>query len=153
MAIKILMEIEPFVTGTYLVCSILFILSLGGLSSPETSKRGNWFGIIAMFLSILSTIFEDDFNENYLSFFPAIIFGAVIGTIIAAKVKMTSMPQMVAALHSFVGLAATLVAFSNYFHEEGHDIPTVEVIETVIGVFIGAVTFTGSIIACGKLQE
>ena len=153
MVIIILMDIEPFVTGTYLVCSILFILALGGLSSPETSKRGNWFGMIAMLLSIISTIFENGFHENFASFFPAIAVGAVIGTIMALKVIMTSMPKMVAALHSFVGLAATLVAFSNFFHEDGKKIPAIESIETIIGVFIGAVTFTGSIVACGKLQE
>ena len=145
------MEVGPFVTGSYLACSVLFILSLGGLSSPETSKRGNWFGILAMFLSILATIFEDGFDENYVYFFPAITLGAIIGGVMALKVQMISMPQMVAALHSFVGLAATMVAFSNFFHKS--DLDVVEIVETVIGVFIGAVTFTGSVVACGKLQE
>lgn len=148
------MDAGPFVTGSYLACSVLFILSLGGLSSPETSKRGNWFGMLAMLLSIIATIFEGDFNENYISFFPAIAIGAVIGGIMAVRVQMISMPQMVAALHSFVGLAATMVAFSNFYHSENSDgLDVVEVVETVIGVFIGAITFTGSIVACGKLQE
>lgn len=173
---------QAFTTGAYIVCSILFILSLGGLSSPETSKRGNWFGIMAMTLSIVAAIFDEQFKDNWLLLFPAIAIGGVIGTIMAVKVEMISMPQMVAALHSFVGLAATIVAFANFFHAytdessstsnsvssessststngtislttEAKKFDVIETVETVIGIFIGAITFTGSIVACGKLME
>jgi NAD(P) transhydrogenase len=184
---------QAFTTGAYIVCSILFILSLGGLSSPETSKRGNWFGIMAMTLSIVAAIFDESFEENWLFLFPSIAIGGVIGTIMAVKVEMISMPQMVAALHSFVGLAATIVAFANFFHvydinstsshseipsdsnqqasdpvssnetstyvatsinlSSGEEFGVIETVETVVGIFIGAITFTGSIVACGKLME
>ena len=144
---------DSFVTGAYMVCAILFILSLGGLSSQKTAKVGNINGMIAMCLAIIATFFHDDFDSNYAIFFPLFVAGGILGTWLAMSVDMIKIPQMVAALHSFVGLAATLVAFSNFFHEDGKKIPAIESIETIIGVFIGAVTFTGSIVACGKLQE
>ncbi|OMJ96037.1 hypothetical protein SteCoe_419 [Stentor coeruleus] len=165
------MDAKAFTTGSYIVCSVLFILSLGGLSSPETSKRGNWFGIIAMLLSIVASIFDDKFDENWIFFIPAILIGGIIGTIMALRVQMISMPQMVAALHSFVGLAATIVAFANFFSINGKPdtektdangqttvvkadkLDIIEQIETVVGIFIGAITFTGSVVACGKLME
>lgn len=168
---------QAFTTGAYIVCSILFILSLGGLSSPESSKRGNWFGIMAMLLSIVAAALDENFEENWVFLFPSIAIGGLIGTIMALKVEMISMPQMVAALHSFVGLAATIVAFANFFHTfdvsdhssssstdisasetqtqsaESEDFGVIETIETVIGIFIGSITFTGSVVACGKLME
>ena len=105
-----------------------------------------------MFLSILAAIFEPDFNSNFLFFSPALVIGGTIGTVMALKVSMISMPQMVAALHSFVGIAATIVSFSNFFHKQG-ELASLDIIETTIGIFIGSITFTGSVVACGKLKE
>lgn len=141
---------EELVPGAYMVCAILFILSLGGLSSQETAMKGNIYGIIAMGAAIIATFFHDAFDYRFETFLPAFFLGAVIGLGAAIKVDMISMPQMVAALHSFVGLAAVLVGFGSYFHDE--DKSALAVIESTAGIFIGAVTFTGSIVAWGKLQ-
>ena len=134
-----------------MVCAILFILSLGGLSSQKTAKVGNINGMIAMCLAIIATFFHDDFDSNYAIFFPLFVAGGILGTWLAMSVDMIKIPQMVAALHSFVGLAATLVAFSHFLLNTDQDALTI--IETNIGVFIGAVTFTGSVVAFGKLNE
>lgn len=139
-----------FVIGAYLVCAILFILSLSGLRHQKTSKGGVVYGIIAMTLAIIATFFVDDFESNYLAFFIPFLIGGVIGAVMALQVEMINMPQMVAALHSFVGLAATLVSFSHYLLH--NDQSVLEIIETNIGVFIGAITFTGSVVAYGKLN-
>ncbi|CAG9314130.1 unnamed protein product [Blepharisma stoltei] len=142
---------EAFVVGAYMVCAVFFILSLGGLSNQESAKRGNFYGVIAMILAITATLFVEEFNGRYLFFFPAFVLGGVVGLGMALKVEMISMPQMVAALHSFVGLAATMVSFASYLLHP--DQTNLEIIEINIGVFIGAITFSGSVVAWGKLQE
>ena len=141
--------------ASYLLASILFILSLGGLSSQESAKRGVWFGIAGMVIAVLSTVFGEGI-EGHAYILSAILVGAFIGILVARKVEMTSMPQLVAILHSFVGLAAVLVGYGSYLDPEtqallGAD-RTIHLIEIFIGVFIGAITFTGSIVAWGKLD-
>ena len=142
-------------TAAYLFASIMFILSLGGLSSQESAKRGVMFGIIGMAIAILSTVLGPEI-DGYIYIIIAIAIASVIGTLVARRVEMTSMPQLVAILHSFVGLAAVLVGFGSYLDPHIQDLPASELnihlIEVFVGVFIGAVTFTGSIIAWGKLD-
>ena len=138
--------------ASYLLASILFILSLGGLSSQESARRGVWFGIVGMIIAVLSTIFGEGI-EGQAFIIAAIAVGGLIGILVARKVEMTSMPQLVAILHSFVGLAAVLVGYSDILGTHGlvgAEIAIHEV-EVFLGVFIGAITFTGSIIAYGKL--
>jgi proton-translocating NAD(P)+ transhydrogenase subunit beta len=145
---------SSLITVAYLTAGVLFILSLGGLSNPETSKRGVWYGIIGMILALVATAFNDTvgaFGMLAVAVVPAVIIGAVV----AQRVKMTSMPQLVAMLHSFVGLAAVLVGIATDLNPE-RTFTTSEAIihdlEIYIGVCIGAVTFTGSIVAFVKLQ-
>ncbi len=142
-------------TAAYLFASILFILSLGGLSSQESAKRGVFFGIVGMIIAILSTMLGEGV-QGYVYIIVAIAIASAIGIIVARKVEMTSMPQLVAILHSFVGLAAVLVGFGSYLDPETHTLVgaehSIHLVEVYIGVFIGAITFTGSIIAWGKLQ-
>ena len=143
----------------FLITGVLFILALRGLSSPETSRMGNLFGITGMILAIVVSIFSVDilFN-NLLLFIIALSIGGIIGGFIAIKIPMTAMPQLVAGFHSLVGLAAVLVAVSAYYNPESfglgnfQDIKTASIIEMGLGVSIGAITFTGSIIAFLKLQ-
>jgi len=141
--------------ASYLFASILFILSLGGLSSQESAKRGIYYGIIGMIIAILSTVLGEGV-EGQVYIIVAIAIASVIGIIVARKVEMTSMPQLVAILHSFVGLAAVLVGFGSYLDPATAKIVgaehTIHLVEVFIGVFIGAITFTGSIIAWGKLD-
>jgi H+-translocating NAD(P) transhydrogenase subunit beta len=142
-------------TAAYLFASILFILSLGGLSSQESAKRGVFYGIIGMIIAVLATVLGDKV-EGHIYIIVAIAIASVIGIIVARKVEMTAMPQLVAILHSFVGLAAVLVGFGSYLDPETHLLEGVDhnihLVEVFIGVFIGAITFTGSIIAWGKLD-
>ncbi|MBW6482356.1 MAG: Re/Si-specific NAD(P)(+) transhydrogenase subunit beta [Vicingaceae bacterium] len=142
-------------TAAYLFASILFILSLGGLSSQESAKRGVFYGIIGMAIAILATVLGQEV-EGHVYIIVAIAIAAVIGTMVARKVEMTSMPQLVAILHSFVGLAAVLVGFGSYLDVHTQSLSgtehTIHLVEVFIGVFIGAITFTGSIIAWGKLD-
>ena len=141
-------------TVAYIAASALFILSLGGLSNQETARRGNMFGIAGMAIALVATALSTQVTE-YTTLVAAIIPGAIIGSILAARVAMTSMPELVAILHSFVGLAAVLVGFANYLQPESGLVgaeATIHEIEIYIGIFIGAVTFTGSIIAFGKLS-
>lgn len=141
--------------ASYLFASILFILSLGGLSSQESAKRGVLFGIVGMAIAILSTILGEGVS-GHIYIIVAIAIASVIGILVARKVEMTSMPQLVAILHSFVGLAAVLVGFGSYLDPHTQDLLGVErnihLVEVFIGVFIGGITFTGSIIAWGKLD-
>jgi len=141
--------------AAYLFASILFILSLGGLSSQEGAKRGVFYGIIGMAIAILSTVLGENV-EGHIYIIIAIAIASVIGIIVARKVEMTSMPQLVAILHSFVGLAAVLVGFGSYLDPHTQTLTGAEhnihLVEVYIGVFIGAITFTGSIIAWGKLE-
>ena len=142
-------------TAAYLFAAILFILSLGGLSSQESAKRGVFYGIIGMAIAIISTVFGGDVHGQ-VYIIVAIAIASLIGITVARKVEMTSMPQLVAILHSFVGLAAVLVGFGSYLDPKTQSLigseHTIHLIEVVLGVFIGAVTFTGSIIAWGKLE-
>ena len=100
-------------TTCYLGAGILFILSLGGLSHPETSRRGNYYGVIGMAIAIIITVFSLK-THSYVTVLPAMLVGGIIGTFVANRVKMTAMPELVAILHSFVGLAAVLVGFNNF---------------------------------------
>ena len=175
------------VSAAYIAAAILFILSLGGLSGQESAKRAVWYGIVGMALAVAATVFGPGMG-NYLVVVVMIAIGAFIGNMVAGKVEMTEMPQLVAALHSFVGLAAVFIGFnadiemsrvaelkaglSPSLNAEGmmaalHDMGVagfaekvahktqVELnilkVEVFLGVFIGAVTFTGSVIAFGKL--
>ena len=141
----------------YLISSILFILALRGLSHPESSRTGNIFGIIGMLLAIVTTLLFKSVL-SYIEIFVAIIIGGTIGTYIALKIKMTALPQLVAAFHSLVGLAAVFVAAAAFYNPESFNIgfkgliSKSSLIEMSIGTFIGAITFSGSILAFGKLQ-
>ena len=143
----------------FLITGILFILALRGLSSPETSRMGNFFGVTGMILAIVVSILSVDILfSNLIYFIIALSIGGIIGGIIAFKIPMTAMPQLVAGFHSLVGLAAVLVAVSAYYSPESfglgtfQNIKTASIIEMGLGVSIGAITFTGSIIAFMKLQ-
>jgi NAD(P) transhydrogenase subunit beta len=143
----------------FLITGVLFILALRGLSSPETSRMGNFFGISGMVLAIVVSILSVDiFFSNLVYFVIALSIGGIIGGIIAFKIPMTAMPQLVAGFHSLVGLAAVLVAVSAYYSPDSfglgafQNIKTASIIEMGLGVSIGAITFTGSIIAFMKLQ-
>lgn len=142
-------------TAAYLFASILFILSLGSLSSQESAKRGVFYGIIGMIIAIIATVLgESVAGQIYIII--AIAIASVIGLMLARKVEMTAMPQLVAILHSFVGLAAVLVGFGSYLDPKTHELHgaahIIHLTEVFIGIFIGAITFTGSIIAWGKLE-
>ncbi len=142
------------VTAIYIAASVLFILSLGGLSNQESAKRAVWFGIVGMALAVFATIFGPQVT-SYEWLVPMIAIGAVIGAVVARRVEMTGMPQLVAALHSFVGLAAVFIGINSELSPPagliGAEIIIHEV-EIFLGVFIGAVTTTGSVIAFGKLS-
>ncbi len=142
-------------TAAYLFAAILFILSLGGLSSQESAKRGVLYGITGMIIAILSTMLGDGVH-GHLYLIIAILIASFIGITVARKVEMTSMPQLVAILHSFVGLAAVLVGFGSYLTPHAAGLSggekIIHLIEIFVGVFIGAITFTGSIVAWGKLD-
>ncbi|MDE3012283.1 MAG: Re/Si-specific NAD(P)(+) transhydrogenase subunit beta [Pseudomonadota bacterium] len=142
-------------TVSYIGAAILFILSLSGLSRQDTARRGNLYGAIGMGIAILATVFGAGVT-SYAALIPAVLVGAAIGSVLAMRVEMTGMPELVAILHSFVGLAATLVGFASYLDPNAHFDSNAEraihEIEVFVGVFIGAVTFTGSLIAFGKLR-
>jgi NAD(P) transhydrogenase subunit beta len=145
---------DSLVTIAYIAASALFILSLGGLSNQETARRGNWFGIIGMAIALIATAARTGFH-GYGVLTAALVPGAVAGALVASRVRMTAMPQLVAILHSFVGAAAVLVGFATYLGPRAPLSPGetgLHLAETFIGVCIGSVTFTGSTIAFGKLQ-
>jgi len=149
---------EGILTTAYIAASILFILALGGLSHQETARRGNVYGIIGMAIALIAVI-ASEFVTHYAILGVCIAIAAVIGISVARRVQMTQMPELVAILHSFVGLAAVLIGFASYLdpatHFEGPDAQvaeTIHEIEVYLGVLIGAVTFTGSVIAFGKLS-
>lgn len=141
----------------YLVASVLFILALKGLSSPETARRGNIFGIVGMAVAIVTTLTMPAIT-NYMMILFGIMIGGIIGTGIARKIAMTAMPQLVAAFHSLVGLAAVLIAASALWSPESYGIGNSgsihagSLLEMSLGAVIGAITFTGSIVAFAKLQ-
>lgn len=145
-------------TVAYVGATILFILSLGGLSSPESSRRGNLYGMIGMTIAVAATVLGPQVTpQGYPWIIAAMVVGAAIGLYAARIVKMTQMPELVALMHSLVGLAAVLVGFANYIDPaasagyQGAE-KTIHELEIYIGVLIGAVTFSGSIIAFGKLS-
>jgi len=145
-------------TASYITSSVLFILALGGLSNQEKAKRAVWYGIFGMAIAVAATIFGNQvFLTDWLDWLiGAIVIGSAIGVIVAKKVQMTGMPQLVAALHSFVGLAAVFIGINSaVLPHSGFSSSelTIHNIEVFLGVFIGAITFTGSIIAFGKLSE
>jgi NAD(P) transhydrogenase subunit beta len=153
-------------TVSYVGATILFILSLGGLSNPETSRRGNLYGIIGMTIAVLATVLGPQVTPAGWSYIiGALAVGATIGVYAARVVKMTQMPELVALMHSLVGLAAVLIGYANYidpataFHiVDGRNIPlthaekAIHEVEIYVGILIGAITFSGSIIAFGKLS-
>jgi len=149
------MIVKEIQIAAYLFASILFILSLGGLSSQESAKRGVFYGIIGMIIAVLATVLGQGVH-GHVYIIAAVAIASVIGVLLARKVEMTSMPQLVAILHSFVGLAAVLVGFGSYLDPKTHALAstehTIHLVEVFIGVFIGAITFTGSIVAWGKLE-
>jgi len=146
---------EGIVTASYVGATILFILALGGLSNQETSRRGNIFGMTGMAIALIVTIATVTSNIEIL--IGGLLIGGSIGLILAKRVKMTEMPELVAILHSLVGLAAVLVGYANFMdpnrleHYAGVEL-TIHDIETYLGILIGAITFSGSLIAFGKLS-
>ena len=142
------------VTAIYIAASVLFILSLGGLSNQEKAKRAVWFGIVGMALAVFGTVFGPQVS-GFIWIIPMIIIGSIIGTVVAQRVEMTGMPQLVAALHSFVGIAAVFIGINSHIEPPSNLFGAeliIHDIEIFIGVFIGAVTATGSVIAYGKLS-
>ncbi len=145
-------------TASYITSSVLFILALGGLSNQEKAKRAVWYGIVGMAIAVFATIYGNQvfFTEWLNWLIAAILVGSIIGAIVAKKVQMTGMPQLVAALHSFVGLAAVFIGINSAMlpHSDMNSTQyMIHNVEVFIGVFIGAITFTGSIVAFGKLSE
>ena len=147
---------HSLVTIFYIVAAVLFILSLGGLSNQETARRGNMFGMIGMLVALIAVISSDAVTSYGIlaaALFPAVLIGGAL----ARKVKMTQMPELVAILHSFVGAAAVLVGLALQLNPLSHKALspielTIHNIEVFVGVCIGSITFTGSVIAFGKLR-
>ena len=141
---------------SYIIATILFILALGGLSNQETARRGNWYGIVGMTIALVATL-AGDVTQNMGLLIVALVLGGSVGLIAAKRVQMTQMPELVAILHSLVGLAAVAVGFANFMdpdrlsHYAGVEL-TIHDVETYLGILIGAVTFSGSVIAFGKLS-
>ena len=145
---------QGLVTVAYIGATILFILALGGLSNPETARRGNVYGMTGMAIALLATIFGV-VTANHTILIAGLIVGGGIGFVLAKRVQMTQMPELVAILHSLVGLAAVFVGFSSFGDPDQHFVgveKTIHDIEIYIGILIGAVTFSGSVIAFGKLS-
>lgn len=151
---------QGIVNAAYIIAAILFILSLGGLSHQKSAARGNLYGMAGMAIALIATLLSDSVSldgtyNHYIWIAVPVLVGGIIGMVVAKRVKMTDMPQLVAILHSFVGLAAVLVGFTTFLDTSEVRIgveKTIHDIEIYIGVLIGAVTFTGSLIAFGKLQ-
>ena len=145
---------QSLVTMSYIVATILFILSLSGLSNQETARRGNYYGMLGMAIAIGATALSASVT-SYVMLIIALTIGGVIGAKAAIKVEMTQMPELVAIMHSLVGLAAVLVGYTNFMDTgslSGVE-KTIHEVEIYIGILIGAVTFSGSVIAFGKLSE
>lgn len=141
------------VTAAYIVAAILFIFALAGLSKQETAKQGCYSGMVGMAIALFATIFSEQ-SSGLFWVVLAMAAGAAVGIYKAKKVEMTEMPELIALLHSFVGLAAVLVGFNSFIYpgDVPSDMHTIHLVEVFLGVFIGAVTFTGSIVAFGKLN-
>ena len=141
----------------YLVASVLFILALRGLSSPETARRGNLYGVAGMVIAIATTL-ADPGVVSFSMIMLGMLIGGSIGTVVGLRIKMTALPQLIAAFHSLVGMAAVFVAAAAFYNPEAYgigtlgDIHTVSIIEMSLGLVIGAITFSGSVIAFAKLQ-
>lgn len=145
---------QGMINVAYIGATILFILALGGLSKQETAQRGNYFGIVGMAIALIVT-FIGSVTDNYALLLAALVGGAIIGFVLAKKVAMTQMPELVAILHSGVGLAAVLVGYANFLEHDPNLIgveKSIHDVETYIGILIGAMTFSGSIIAFLKLS-
>src|SRR5512138_1983562 len=145
-------------TLAYLVASVLFILALRGLSHPETSRQGNLFGMIGMGIAIVATLFTKGMGFGGIVLIIAGLgIGGTVGTIVAQRIQMTALPQLVAAFHSLVGLAAVFVAAAAFYAPESFGIGTrghikaASLVEMSLGLAIGAITFSGSVIAFAKL--
>lgn len=147
---------HSLLTMAYIIAAILFILSLSGLSNQETARKGNYYGMIGMTIAIIATAFLVGEATAYGILAGAVLIGGAIGVRAATKVEMTQMPELVAIMHSLVGMAAVLIGYANFL---GHDAilqgaeQTIHNIEIYLGILIGAVTFSGSVIAFGKLSE
>ncbi len=147
---------QGIIQVSYIIATILFILALGGLSNQETARRGNWYGIVGMAIALVATL-VGDVTQNLELLIVALLIGGSVGIIAARRVQMTQMPELVAILHSLVGLAAVAVGFANFMdperlsHYVGVEL-TIHDVETYLGILIGAVTFSGSVIAFGKLS-
>ncbi len=147
---------QGIIQVSYIIATILFILALGGLSNQETARRGNWYGISGMAIALIATL-VGDVTQNFGYLIVALAVGGTVGIIAARRVQMTQMPELVAILHSLVGLAAVAVGYANFMDPErlshylGVEL-TIHDVETYLGILIGAVTFSGSIIAFGKLS-
>ncbi|WP_325894559.1 Re/Si-specific NAD(P)(+) transhydrogenase subunit beta [Grimontia sp. NTOU-MAR1] len=143
--------------AAYIVAALFFILSLAGLSKQTSAKSGNYFGIAGMSIALIATIFGP-YAEGLTWIILAMVIGGAVGIYYAKRVEMTEMPELVAILHSFVGMAAVLVGYNSYLEppaysgEFAHTEHVIHMVEVFLGVFIGAVTFTGSIVAFGKLR-
>ena len=136
----------------YLIAAVLFILALKGLSSPVSSRRGNIFGMVGMAIAVFTTL---TITQNVIYIALAIFVGGAVGALVAKRIEMTAMPELVAAMHSLVGLAAVLVAMSAFYNPVAYGIAPLHIsnlLELFIGTFVGAITFSGSIIAFGKLS-
>lgn len=149
---------QGLVTAAYMIAGILFIMSLAGLSKQETAKRGNYFGILGMAIALVTTIVSIELDVESMAYIlVAVLIGAIIGILLAKRVDMTEMPELIAALHSFVGLAAVFVGYNSFIellsdHSFVGSMLIIHLTEIFLGIFIGAVTFTGSIVAFGKLH-
>ncbi len=141
----------------YLFAAVCFILALRGLSSPESARQGNMFGIVGMIVAVATTL-ADPTIISFELILLGVVIGGAIGTLVALKIQMTALPQLVAAFHSLVGIAAVAVAAAAFFAPEAYgigargDIATASLIEMALGTVIGAITFSGSVIAFAKLQ-
>lgn len=148
------------VQAAYIIAALFFILSLAGLSKQESARNGNYYGIAGMAIALIATIFSPN-AEGFVWVIIAMVIGGSIGIHYAKKVEMTQMPELVAILHSFVGMAAVLVGYNSYLEPPApvstdlagmHAEHVIHLVEVFLGVFIGAVTFTGSVVAFGKLR-
>ncbi len=148
------------VQAAYIVAALFFILSLAGLSKQESARAGNYYGIAGMTIALIATIFGPE-SQGFGGIIVAMVIGGAVGIYYAKRVEMTEMPELVAILHSFVGMAAVLVGFNSYLEPpapvstdlaEIHAEHVIHLVEVFLGVFIGAVTFTGSVVAFGKLR-
>ena len=140
---------QGIMSVAYIGATVLFILALGGLSRQETARRGNYYGMVGMLMALLATI-SGMVTANYFILIFGLVVGGGTGLVLAKRVEMTAMPELIAILHSLVGLAAVLVGFANFLDHGGSLVgaeKTIHDVETYLGILIGALTFSGSIMA------